>query len=221
MNDTEILNLWKSYDKRLEETLHLNRKNAEEIMHLKIRSAVSSMKPIKIFTIVCGILWVVLVDVILLGSFSSASSFFIVSMGLQSILTKVAIFVYLYQIVLIHQVDINKPVLQTQKKLASLQSSTLWITRLLFLQLPLWTTFYLSKGMLLGSNFFALSIQFTITLCFLYLSVWLFLNIKPENMHKKWFKLIFNGKEWTPVVKSLEMLKETEAFKTDKEIRTA
>ncbi|MBK7853605.1 MAG: hypothetical protein IPJ79_00630 [Bacteroidetes bacterium] len=215
MKEIEILNLWKSYDKKLDETLHLNRKNAEDILHLKIRSAVFSMKPIKIFTIICGILWVILVDGILLMSFSFASPFFIVSMGLQVLLTKAAIFIYLYQLIIIHQIDVSQPVLQTQEKLARLQSSTLWVTRLLFLQLPLWTTFYLSKGMLLGSNFYALFFQLLITFSFLYLALWLFINIKAENMHKKWFKFIFNGKEWTPVIKSLEMLNETAAFKNE------
>jgi len=41
---------------------------------------------------------------------------------------------------------------------------------------------------------------------FTVIAIWLFFNIKYENKNKKWFQLIFNGKEWTPLMKSMELL---------------
>ena len=38
MEDKELINLWKAYDKKLEETLSINKKNAEEITKLKVQS---------------------------------------------------------------------------------------------------------------------------------------------------------------------------------------
>src|SRR5690349_15354113 len=98
MEDTEIINLWRSYGQKLEESLELNRKNAEEITRLKVRSFLASMKPLKIFTIVVGIIWVGFVDLLIIKTFPVANWFFIVSAGMQVLLTKLAIIIYLYQL---------------------------------------------------------------------------------------------------------------------------
>lgn len=116
---------------------------------------------------------------------------------------------------MIYQVDISEPVLATQEKLASLKSSALWVARILFLQLPVWTTFYLSESIFESVNSIYLIINGIITLLFSYVSIWLFLNIKYNNKDKKWFKLIFDGKEWTPVMKSMELLSEIDKYKIE------
>ena len=213
MEDIEIINLWKSYDKKLNENLLLNRKNAEDITKLKVRSFLASMKPLKIFTIVVGIIWVGFVDVLIIRLFHIANPFFLVSAGIQSLLTTVAIGIYLYQLILIYQVDISEPILATQDRLARLKSSTLWVARFLFLQLPVWTTFYWNKSMLENGNMVLYIIQIVVTLLFTFLAVWLFCNIKYENRNKKWFKLIFSGKEWSPVIKSMELLSQVDEYK--------
>jgi hypothetical protein len=51
-------------------------------------------------------------------------------------------------------------------------------------------------------------IQSVVTLLFAYAAVWLFFNIKYENRHKKWFRMIFNGKEWSPLMRSMELLRQ-------------
>ncbi|MBC7829964.1 MAG: hypothetical protein H7122_19615 [Chitinophagaceae bacterium] len=215
MEDMEIISLWKSYAKKLDESLLLNRKNAEDITKMKVGSFLASMRPLKIFTILVGILWVVFVDVLIINLFHIASPFFLISAGIQVFLTKLAIGIYLYQLILIYQVDITEPILATQNKLARLKSSTLWVTRLLFLQLPVWTTFYWTKGMVENGNFFLILFQVAITLLFVLASIWLYWNIKYENRHKKWFRLIFDGKEWTPVIKSIELLNQIEEYRIE------
>ena len=214
MEDIEIINLWKSYDKKLNENLLLNRKNAEDITHMKVQSFLASMKPLKIFAIVVGIIWVGFVDVLIINLFRIATPLFLISAGIQSLLTTLAIGVYLYQLILIYQVDISEPILATQDRLARLKSSTLWVTRILFLQLPLWTTFYWTKGMLENGNMALYVLQIAVTLSFTFLAVWLFRNIRYENRNKKWFRLIFSGKEWDPVIKSMELLSQIDEYKT-------
>ena len=215
MEDTEIINLWRSYGQKLEESLQLNRKNTEDITRIKVRSFLASMKPLKIFTIVVGILWVGFIDLLIIKTFPAANWFFIVSAGIQVLLTKLAIIIYLYQLILIHQADISEPVLETQRKLASLKSTTLWIARILFLQLPVWTTFYWNKSMLVNGNIYLYILQIVVTGSFTFVAVWLFLNIKNENKDKKWFRLIFNGNEWTPLMRSIELLNQVKEYKTD------
>jgi hypothetical protein len=220
METTEIINLWKSYDRKLEEALALNKKVAEEVTRLKAKSLLSSMRPMKIFTLMAGIIWVAFGGLVVINLFihaySQVSRFFLFSASIQLLLTALAIVIYIYQLVMIEQVSITEPVVTTQKTLSSLKSSTLLVTRVLFLQLPVWTTFYLSENMLKGGNVMYLLINGLITLFFTYASLWLFFNIKYENKDKKWFKLLFDGPEWTPILKSIELYRDIESFSAEK-----
>ena len=215
MEDTEILNLWKAYDKKLEENLSLNKKNAEDITKIKLHSHLSSMKPIKIFTVIVGILWVVFVDFLIFIAFKAGISFFLISAIIQVLLTKLAIGVYIYQLILITRVDISDSILATQEKIANLKSSTIWITRLLFLQFPVWNTFYWTQAAWENGGILWYIIQIPLTAAFAYLGIWLFFNIKYKNREKKWFRLIFRGKEWTPLMKSMEVLEQIKAYKME------
>ena len=215
MEDAEILDLWKSYDKKLEKNLLLNRKNAEDITHIKVRSFLASMQPLKIFTILVGLIWVGIVDTLIIKLFHIANPFFLISAGLHVLLTKLSIGVYLYQLILIHLIDTSGPILVTQEKIARLRSSTLWIARLLFLQLPLWTTFYWNETMLEFGNVVLYAIQILVTVLLTLLAVWLFRNIRYENRDKKWFTLIFNGKEWSPMIKSMELLDQINKYRIE------
>jgi hypothetical protein len=215
MEDTQLLNIWKSYDNRLQENLLLNKANAAQITQLKMKSLLVSMKPLKIVTIVIGLAWVCFVDYWIVKLFLVASPFFLVSAMMQVLLTKLAIGIYLYQLILIHHADVSEPILKIQEKLARLKSSTLWVARVLFLQLPVWTTFYLHKGLLENGNVWLLALQGVVTCALTVLAVWLFLNIRYENRDKKWFQFLFAGPEWTPIIKSMEFAKELEDFKNE------
>jgi len=215
MQDTELINLWKSYDKKLDENLLFNKKNVERITELKVQSLLASMRPLKVFTIILGIVWVGFVDVLIINVFFVANPFFLISAAVQVLLSKLAIGIYLYQLILIHRVDISEPIVETQEKLARLKSSTLWVARFLFLQLPVWTTFYLNKSMLEDGNIFLYVLQLSVTLSLTYLAVWLFRNIKYDNKDKKWFQFLFSGSEWTPIIKSLQFIDDLKAFRNE------
>ena len=217
MEDKELINLWKAYDKKLDENLSLNKKNAEDITKLKVQSFLSSMKPIKIFTIIVGILWVLFVDMVIFVAVKSGGTFLLLSALIQVTLTKLAVGVYIYQLILIKRVDLSDSILATQEKIATLKSSTIWITRLLFLQFPVWNTFYWTQAAWENSDILWYIIQIPLTAAFTYLAVWLFFNIKYENRDKKWFRLIFKGMEWTPLMKSMAMLEQIEEYKVEKE----
>ncbi|WP_142682823.1 hypothetical protein [Chitinophaga polysaccharea] len=215
MEDKELIHLWKSYDQKLEETLLLNRELATDITRIKVQRFMVSMKPVKIFAIFIGLCWVAFVDMLIVRLLHSASPFFLVSAGIQVLLTKLAIGIYIYQLILVQQVDIDGPVLAVQEKLSRLKSSTLWVARLLFLQLPVWTTFYLSEAGLLQAGTLLVLIQLLVTVAFTSLAVWLFFNIRYENRDKKWFRLIFGGREWDPIIRSMELLGQVRGYKVE------
>ena len=219
MDQSEIINLWKAYDRKLEASLMLNKSNAIEITRLKTKSLLSSMTPLKIFTIIVGMLWVSIGGTIVVNLFvhayASMSPFFLYSAAFQLLLTAIGIGIYLYQLVLIHQMDITETLIKTQKRLTHLKSSTLWVARILFLQLPVWTTFYWSMDLIKSGHLPYIFLNSVVTLLAIAVSLWLFINIRYENREKKWFKLIFEGKEWTPVIKAIELHKEIEAFERE------
>jgi hypothetical protein len=220
MNELELKKLWQTTNDKLEENFVINKKNTEDITRVKVHSILGSMKPIKIFTLLVGILWVgigvIALSSIYLNAFSEANKFFLFSATVQVLLTAIALLIYVYQLTKIYQVDVSDPILRTQKKLAKLKISTLWAARIMFLQLPVWTTFWWNETMLTDWSFLQWSILLLCTGSFTFLAIWLFLNIKYENRNKKWFKLIFNGKEWSPLMKSMELLEQINEYKSDK-----
>jgi len=216
MKETELTALWKAYDQKLEEHLQVNRQHAADITRLKVQSALSSMKPSKIFTLFIGLIWVSLGSTVVFNlavyAPDKVSIFFLLSAGFQLILTAIALVVYLYQLILIRQVDISEPVLAVQERLARLRSSTLQVTRILFLQLPAWTTFFWSESMFEHNHTSLLILPVAITLIFTAATPWLFFNIKYENRDKWWFRFIFSGKEWDPILQAMEMLEQLKGY---------
>ena len=206
MEDIELQQIWKSYDQKLQEQLVFNRKNASDITKIKVKTELRSMRPIKIFTVLMGILWVLFLDILVINLFSVGSTFFLISAGFISLANKIAVGIYFYQLILISTVNINAPVLNTQKKIAQLVNSTMWVTRILMLQLPFWTTFFLSSVWIGSGNLIFWIIQGVITLGFATTAVWLFTNIRLESKDKRWFKFLFGNYEWTPIMKAQEML---------------
>lgn len=217
MNELELKKLWQSTNNKLEESIVINKKNTDDITQVKVHSIIGSMKPIKIFTLLVGILWVGIGGIALisiyLNSFPEANKFFLFSASIQVSLTAIALYVYLYQLITIYQIDITDPILSTQEKLLNLKMSTLWVTRILILQLPVWTTFWWNETMLTDWGILQWIMTLFFTISFTAITVWLFFNIKYENRNKKWFQLIFRGKEWTPLMESMELLEQVKEYK--------
>lgn len=212
MQETEFMNLWKSLDERMNETLHLNRLQAEEITRLKIKSLLGSIRPSKVFAVVVGLFWIAFVDVLLVATFHVAGPLFWWSALFQVVLCKVAVGIYVYQLILVEQTDLSEPILRTQERLAWLKASTLWVARILFLQLPAWTTFYLSWTTLRYGHPVGLAIQAVATGLATFAAVWLFVQIREKNRNTRWFRLLFSGREWEPLLKSMDLLEQIRGY---------
>jgi len=219
MNELEIKKLWKNTNDKLEKSFVIDKKNTQEITHMKVYSLLGSMKPIKLFALLVGVLCVGIGGIALisiyLNSFSEANKFFLFSATIQVGLTAISLYVYIYQLITIYQIDITEPIIRTQEKLSSLKISTLWVTRILFLQLPVWTTFWWNETMLTDWGILQWIMTLSFTLSFTVIAIWLFFNIKYDNRNKKWFQFIFSGKEWTALMKSMELLEKIKEFKTE------
>lgn len=216
MNEKELKSLWQSTNEKLESSLRVNKHNTENITRLKAQYVLVSMKPTKLFALTVGIIWVIglgsFLGYLIINYLSNVNIFFLLSAIIQVLLTTFTIAVYVYQVDLISKIDFSEPVLAIQEKISKLKISTLNVTRLLFLQIPIWTTFYWNEKMFLAENWLLWIIQGIITISFTYVSLWLFFNIKYDNRNKKWFQLIFRGKEWQSILQSMELLNQIEQY---------
>jgi hypothetical protein len=219
MNELELKKLWQATNIKVEESLVITRNKSDEIAKMKIHNFLGSMKPIKIFTLLIGILWVSITGTVVVNLFPKMNLIFLLSATIQIGLTAISLIIYIYQLIKIYEVDVTDPILKTQNKLANLKTSTLWIIRILILQLPVWTIFYWNTSMIENGNWFLWIIQGIVTISFTFGATWLFFNIRYKNRDKKWFKFIFNGKEWSSLMKSIELLDQIEDYK-DKNVIT-
>lgn len=184
---------------------------------MKTGNLLRSMMPVKLFTVGIGILWCLVMGGVVASAVmrdgTDANYFFVVSMGLQVLITAIAIGIYLYQMSILQGLDMEGPVVDTQARISSLVLSTLGVTRILFLQLPLWTTFFLHRTMLEQASTPMLIFQGLMTSLFLVIAIWLFVQIRYENRNKRWFRLLFRGREWDPLMQAMETLEEADAYR--------
>ena len=217
MNELDIKMLWQQSQQKIEALVQVNRKAEEDITKLKVNSLLATLRPVKIFAIAVGVLWVFIVGGLVAGLFinhyAASSPFFLYSALIQVALTTIAIGIYIYQLHLIHTIDFTEPVLAIQERLSKLITSTLNVTRILFLQLPLWTMFFWNDGMFKQENWAWWILNIVVTGSFTVIALWLFFNIRMENKDKPWFKWLFSGPEWKPVMESVEVLKQIDALR--------
>ncbi len=113
-------------------------------------------------------------------------------------------------------INYDGSVLEVQKQLSKLQLSIINHSKIMVLQFPFWTTFYLSD------NWFPQDIglpyiifQIALTGSFIYLTYWLYKIHKPENLKKKWFRDLLAGSGGKSVEKAIEFYREMEEFEKE------
>jgi hypothetical protein len=220
MEDAELKDIWKEYDRKLEEARMLNLQSwalnlrwFETMQQQKMRSKMSWLAFIKVLMILAGMVWIYLLAWLLLHFFHRSSPFFVVSVGAILLFNMYGIVLYLRHLVLIRQINNSESVVGAQLKLAKLQASTLYSMRVLFLQTPFFSTFFYTVGLLHDTWF--LLIGPPVTLLLTAASIWLYRNLSSKNMHKKWFNKLLGSPEWTYITRSMGFIEEIEAFKNN------
>lgn len=218
MEDIELKSMWKAYDQKIDETKILNLQswvvNIKTFEYLQTHKAQSKLKSLSIFkswAVVLGILWVLFLAVLAYGN-HFLNPYFTISVIILMLFSIIAIAIYIKHILLIQQINYSESIIDVQKKLAELQSSTINGLRILWLQLPFYTTFFWSTKWMMNDIKFWL-IAFPITLFFTLLAIWLYKNITLKNANRKWLKILLSNKEWTSIIKAKAYLDEIEEFK--------
>lgn len=214
MNDTDLKYLWQTGNEQIAISQKSDKTSLDNLTKRNVSHFLSSMKPIKIFTLLVGLLWVFGIGYVLIklsiNAYDQVSLYFLYSAYFQVMLTAMAVIIYIIQLSTLYSIDYNKPVVVLQKTLIKLKATTLNVTRILILQLPFWTTFYWNESMFKNGTLPLFILQGAVTISFTYLSLWLFFHLKFENANKWWFKLLLQGKEWEPLITSIDILNEME-----------
>jgi hypothetical protein len=223
MNTDNLQDIWKAYDKKLEESRILNRQSwalnmqsFEDLQKQKAKSKLNKLARFKLWTVALGIVWVLFLVFLVVNSLVFSKIAFVISVSMIAIITTIGIGMYIKQVILIRQIDNSESVTIVQEKLAELQTSTLNIPRVMFLQAPFYCTWFFAPAWVISGDMGFWFIAVPIALLFSYASYWLYKNINYKNMDKKWFKLLFNSPEWTSVIKAKDFINEIEVFKKDK-----
>jgi hypothetical protein len=221
MDDLELTRLWKQYDQALERANILNLQSW--VLHLqtvellkteKAKSRLRSLGNCKKGMIIIGILWVAFLIFVLAKAIASSNIFLILSVAAVLGFSIYSVLAYLWHIVLIDEIDNSQNLVDVQQKTAALKASTLNSTRILFLQTPFYSTFFWNwQWMSHDPKFWY--IAFPVTLLLAAASIWLYRNINIRNAGKRWFKLLFSGKDWTAVIRAMKYLEEIEEYKKD------
>ncbi len=222
MQDIELNNIWKQYDQKLEEarllnlqSWALNLQNFEMQQKQKVKSKLNKLVWQKLFLVIVGILYVYVLFLLIYYSLQWSKIFFIVSAASITIITSIAIIVYIKQLFIINQINQTDSVVDAQKKISILQTGTLQITRILFLQAPFYCTWFLTTAMIAENPGKALFITLPVFLFFTWIAIFLYRNINYKNIHKKWFKILFSSPEWVSLIKSAAFLNEIDEFKKE------
>jgi hypothetical protein len=214
MSTDEFQQIWKAYDAKLEKSLQLNLRLLQEVQSQKARSVLRSFIASRIIGIVIGTLYLILLGFALW--YVRTQPVMAVSFAVFIICTVIAIGEYIQEIGIIRGISYGDNIVDTQQKLAGIQSAIIRTLRISWVQLPFWSTFFVSNELLRKGGREFLLIETPITLLLTILAVILFKNITIENAQKKkWVKGLIRGTGIKSVTRAMEFLKEIEDFKNE------
>ncbi len=219
MEDTNFFLLWKEQHEKIDQSLSINKQILNEVVRQKSEIALQSLMRFKTKGIICAVVYLVLLGLVLfyaITHYSSAADYFIISVAAISLINIKALYDYIKHAVWITNIDYDNNITETQQQLTRLQLSIFRHNRFMFLQLPFWTTFYLSNKWFPHSVGFGYIIfQILFTGLFTYLSYFFYRNLTLQNAGKKWVRIIINASGGKYVRKALDFYKEIEQFKRD------
>jgi hypothetical protein len=215
MEDMDLKAIWKAYDNKLEKLVQLNLQNFKALQTQKAGTTLRQLFLPKTIGIVLGQIWVLFLGTFAFFALKHVYLFFGISVAAIMLITIIAMAAYIRDMVLIYRINNDDSITGVQEKLAQLQLSTITTIRISVLQLPFYTTFFLSGGMLVSGNFIYLALAVITTGLAIFGAIWLYMNINYKNVDKKWLRFLLKGSGWNATIKAMEFLKEIDAFKLE------
>jgi hypothetical protein len=214
MSTDEFQQIWKAYDAKLEKSLQLNLRLLQEVQSQKAKSVLRSFIASRILGIVIGMLYLALL--VIAFWYVRTQPVMAVSFAVFIACTVIAIGMYMREIGVIRKISYGSNIVDTQQKLAGIKSSIIWTLRISWVQLPFWSTFFVSNELLRKGGREFWMIEILITLFLTILAVVLYKNITIENAQKKkWVKGLIRGAGMKSLTRAMDFMKEIEDFKNE------
>lgn len=219
MEDIELINMWKVQNEKIEQSLSINRKLLIETINQKAQNTLKSLIKLKTAGIVSFVLYLLLIGYILVYAFlnyASSPIYFLISLSAIFLINLRGLYDYIKHLVWTNNINYDGSVTEIQQNLSKLQLSIVKHTKIMVLQLPFWSTLYLSNSWFpsqVGWTYILFQLFLTSSLS--YLAYWLYKNQKVENLDKKWCKTLIAGSGGKSVAIALEFYKEIETFKSE------
>ena len=217
MEDTNFVMLWKEHYEKIDQSLAINKKLIRDLTNQKAEAAMQSLVRHKKRGIIAVIFYLLILGALLffsLADYKSEKNYFIFSIAAIFIVNVKALYDYIKHLAWAKKINYNGNVTDIQQQLSKLQFSIINHAKIMCLQFPFFTTFYLSNKWFpqeVGMGY--IIFQLILTGSFTYLSYWLFKNHTIENLNKKWFRNMIAGSGGKSVVKAMDFYKELEEFK--------
>jgi hypothetical protein len=222
MEDDELRSIWHHYDQKMEDARVLNLQswalNLQCFHSLQTQKAASTLDRLARFktrAVVFGVIWVLLLGLLVYGNHFENPYFFI-SLGMIILISVVVIVYYIREIRQIRRIDYSEEITIAQERLSRLQLSTIRGTRLAWLQLPFYCTWFWHRSWVHFDSLNFWLILFPITLFFVLLTIFLYRNISVDKLSRRWVRaLLMTGPEYKSLVEAKKFLGEIDAFKQD------
>lgn len=187
MENNDIKSIWQAYDKKLEKSLVLNKKIIKEIQSQKATAKINSFLRGHAFVMAFGVLWVLLLAFLLFHSLNKI--YFAISVGGILLFNVYAVALYAYHITIILSINIADSIIETQRKIAQVNTSFNDAGRILLLQSPFYCTFWYTQELVDHAGPLFWCIQLAIVTFFTFGSFYLYRKLDPKKGSNKLSKL--------------------------------
>ncbi len=219
MKNIEFINIWKEQNAKIEKTLTINKILLKETIGRKAESSLKGLVRLTTAGIVAFIFYLLILGYALfyaISNYSSANNYFIVSVLAIALINIKGFADYIKHLVWTKNLNYDGSVMEIQKQLSKLQLSIIDHSKIMCLQFPFFTTFFLSDAWFpqdVGLSY--IIFQILLTGSFIYFSIWLYKIHKPESLNKKWFRNLIAGSGGKYVEKAIEFYREIEEFEKE------
>ncbi|MGB4771295.1 MAG: hypothetical protein WBP58_07545 [Chitinophagaceae bacterium] len=216
MDEENFLLLWKEHHTKIDQSLAINRKLLRELTNQKALSAMDALISLKKRGIVSLVIYLVILGSLIfftIRDFTPSKDYFLFSVFAIFIVNLKALYDYIKHLTWARKINYNGSISDIQHQLTALQFSIIKHARIMCLQFPFFTTFYLSSSWFpsqVGLGYIAF--QLMLTGSFALLSIWLYKVHHIKNLDNKWFRTMIAFSGGSSVLKAMEFYKELEAF---------
>ena len=122
MKDNELLDIWKSYDQKLDQVLSLNKQLTYDITKNKLNKTINKLRNPKKIALFIGIPYALLLFFITTIAFIAGNPFVCFGFGVITIIMVIVIIQYFYHLSLINEINNDNNIIKVQEKISKLKN---------------------------------------------------------------------------------------------------